>query len=250
MTKTPIRLIVFDKDGVILDLNRTWMPVIIAMAEYLVARLDGKADRDELLRAVGVDIHPGTDTGIIREDGAFAAGTFAAMREVWAEMEPGLIPVFADQDRYRADILRISQETVRGKTIAKGEVRKTLMELKRQGFALALATNDNTDSALINLDDMGVAGCFDTIICADSGFGRKPDAEGLLECCRQAGCAPAEAVMVGDTSTDWAAAHNAGFGGFITIADTAPKKPAFIPETDAVLPDINGLPEVMARVFG
>lgn len=249
MAHPSIRLIVFDKDGVLLDLNSTWLPVIVAMAEYLVMRLDGKADRDTLLAAVGVNITPGTDTGTIVENGAFAAGTFAAMRDIWAEMEPGLGPVFDDHERYRADILRISQETVRGKTVAKGNVLKELLELKQQGYALAIATNDNTDSAHINLDDMKIRDTFDAIICADSGFGRKPEAEGLLECCRLAGCTPDQAVMIGDTATDWAAAHNAGFRGFVTISDDAPQKPEFIPDTDAVLPSIEGLNEVMRRLF-
>ncbi|XDZ64672.1 HAD family hydrolase [Alphaproteobacteria bacterium LSUCC0684] len=249
MAQPSIRLIVFDKDGVLLDLERTWMPVVVAMAEYLVNRLDGKADRDALLAAVGVNITPGTNTGSIVENGAFAAGTFAEMRDIWAGMEPGLIPVFDDHARYRADILRISQETVRGKTVAKGNVRKALMELKDQGYALALATNDNTDSAHINLDDMGIRNLFDAIICADSGFGRKPEAGGLLECCRRCGCKPAEAVMIGDTATDWAAANNAGYKGFITIANGTMQKPEYIPETDAVLPSIEGLGEVIRRLF-
>lgn len=249
MAHPTVRLIVFDKDGVLLDLNRTWMPVIVAMADYLVARLNGRADRDALLAAVGVNITPGTDTGTIVENGAFAAGTFAEMREIWAEMEPDLIPVFDDHARYRADILRISQETVRGKTVAKGDVLKALMELRAQGFALALATNDNTESAHINLSDMKIRDCFDAIICADSGFGRKPEADGLLECCRRMGVTPQQSVMVGDTATDWAAAHNAGFRGFITIADDAPEKPEFIPDTDAVLPSIEGLAEAMQELF-
>jgi len=249
MAQPSVRLIVFDKDGVLLDLNQTWLPVIIAMAEYLVFRLDGRADRDALLAAVGVNITPGTDTGTIVENGAFAAGTFAEMREIWAGMEPGLAPVFDDHARYRADILRISQETVRGKTVAKGDVLRALTELREQGYALAVATNDNTESAHINLSDMKIRDCFDAIICADSGFGRKPDADGLLECCRRMGVTPQQSVMVGDTATDWAAAHNAGFRGFITIADTAPRKPEFIPETDAILPSIEGLADVMEQLF-
>ena len=28
------RLIVFDKDGVLLDLNQTWMPLVVSLAEH------------------------------------------------------------------------------------------------------------------------------------------------------------------------------------------------------------------------
>ncbi|MGC6484339.1 MAG: HAD family hydrolase [Candidatus Puniceispirillales bacterium] len=231
-------LIVFDKDGVLLDLNATWLPLIIGITEYLSERADGAVERDALLAAVGVEMEPGSDNGRILENSVFAAGTFVAMREIWEEMAPVLAPVFADLETYRADVQRIREEKVRGRTAAKGDVAAALAELRAAGWALAVATNDTVNSTQVNLEDMGIADAFDAVICADSGFGRKPEAGGLLEACRVAGCAPEEAIMVGDTQTDWLAAQKAGFGGFVAVADNAPELPGFIPSADLVLPDI------------
>ena len=89
-------LIVFDKDGVLLDLNATWMPLIIGIGDYLSERVNGSIDRDALLAAVGVEMVPGTDEGRILENSVFAAGTFVAMREIWQNMSPELASVFAD----------------------------------------------------------------------------------------------------------------------------------------------------------
>lgn len=246
----PPRLIVFDKDGVLLDLNATWMPMILGMAEYLSDRVDGHVDRDALLKAVGVEMEPGTDNGVILENSVFAAGTFQAMREIWQEMSPQLAAVFADVETYRADMQRIRAERVAGNTVAKGDVGAELARLRSAGYVLAVATNDTENSTQLGLKDMGIDQAFDAVICADSGFGRKPDAGGLLEACRVANCTPQEAVMVGDTQTDWLAAHNAGFGRFAAIADSAPDLPAFIPSADVVLPSIAGLGDALITSQG
>ncbi|MCE2517714.1 MAG: HAD family hydrolase [Alphaproteobacteria bacterium] len=238
-------LLVFDKDGVLLDLNSTWLPVVVAIGSYLEERCGGATSRDDLLAAVGVEMTPGTDQGIITENSIFAAGTFAHMREVWSTLEPKLIPVFADFDSYRADIDAIVTTTARGQTIPKGEVKSGLTRLKSMGFKLAVATNDNTASAMVNLEDLGIDALFDIVICADSGFGRKPEGGGLLEACRATGITPDRAIMVGDTATDFLAAQDAGFKGFITIADNAPARPDFIPHADAVLAGVDELADLL-----
>lgn len=239
------QLIVFDKDGVLLDLDQTWMPMIIGIADYLEKQSGGSATREQLLEAVGVEVAPGSDNGRILENSVFAAGTFAAMREIWEEICPALAPVFADAEGYRAEVKRIREEKVSGRTVAKGNVRAALEGLRALGHPLAVATNDSINSTMVNLKDMQIDDCFDIIICADSGFGRKPEGGGLLEACRATSTSPEHAVMVGDTATDWLAAEAAGFGYFVTIADSAPEKPGFIPSADAVLPSIEGLEQVI-----
>ena len=241
-------LIVFDKDGVLLDLNATWMPLIIGIGDYLSERVNGSIDRDALLAAVGVEMVPGTDEGRILENSVFAAGTFVAMREIWQSMSPELASVFADLEGYRAAIQQIREEKVRGKTAAKGDVAAELARLRAAGWALGVATNDTTNSTQLNLEDMGIADAFDVVICADSGFGRKPEGGGLLEACRATGYDAAEAIMVGDTQTDWLAAQNAGYGGFVAIADDAPQLPGFIPSADLVQAEIAGLCDALGMV--
>ena len=58
---------------------------------------------------------------------------------------------------------------------------------------------------------------------------------------------PDAAIMVGDTATDYLAAQAAGYKGFVTIADTAPIKPDFIPHTDAVLASVADLPNILLQ---
>jgi phosphoglycolate phosphatase len=248
ITETPPEqtLIVFDKDGVLLDLAATWLPVIIAMGAYLEEKCDGATSKEDLLSAVGVDLNPAHPLGgAIRENSLFAAGTFAEMRGIWSEHEPKLIPVFEDIEAYREDINDIVMSTGRGSTVPKGAVKDGILALKKTGFKMGVATNDNAASTTSNLQDLGIDEQFDIVICADSGYGRKPEGGGLLQASKATGIPPEAAIMVGDTETDYLAALAAGYKGFITIADSAPVAPDFIPRTDAVITGVEGLPEIV-----
>ena len=236
----PKRLVVFDKDGVLLDLEGTWLPMVIALAEYLSERVGGIISREALLEAVGVIVKPNSNEGEILPQSIFAMGAFSSMREQWAKITPELKLVFAE-DQYKADHVRIRKEHVKGNTIPKGEVKSTLINLKAEGYILAIATNDGKDSTNDNLQDLGIENLFEAIICADSGFGRKPEPEGLLAACNMTGFSPSDAVMVGDTMADWSAADKAQFGTFIAIADTAPELPSYIPSAHATLPTIENI---------
>ena len=68
-------LIVFDKDGVLLELNATWLPVIMALGNYLEEKCGGSTSGKDLLAAVGVDLDDSLpEGGKIRENSLFAAG--------------------------------------------------------------------------------------------------------------------------------------------------------------------------------
>lgn len=235
-------LLVFDKDGVLLDLNATWLPVVLELGQFLQERCGGSVLRDDLLAGIGVDITPGTDDGVIAENGIFAASTFTHMVEIWSKMEPKLAPIFENEHQQIRDIIL---NTSSKQTVPKGDVKASLERLAQMGFTLAVATNDSIASTEVNLDALEISELFHTIICADSGFGRKPEGGGLLEACRASGIPPARAIMIGDTLTDFMAAEDAGFKGFITIADSAPKRPEFIPRSDLVVKDIAQMPQAL-----
>ena len=177
------------------------MPLIIGIADYLSGRVDG-SDQDALLASVGVEMVPGTDEGRILENSVFAAGTFAPCgrsgRKCHRRSPLSLL--------IRKDIAPpcSNQKKVRGRTAAKGDVAAELARLRATGWALGIATNDTINSTQLNLEDMGIAGAFDVVICADSGFGRKPEAGGLLEACRATGWQlPMRSWLVIPKPTGW-----------------------------------------------
>ena len=241
------QLVIFDKDGVILDLQATWLPVARAVAEHTATLISGvggvmpEVNKEDLLRAIGVD----DQHGHIDPKGIFATGSFAQMRAKWqAMMPPQLIDLEHDR-AYRDAVQTIVHEQTRQTTEAKGDVVTPLHALYQNGYQLALVTNDSESSARQSLHDLGIADLFCAIVGADSGFGAKPDPDGLLYCCDVAGVMPDRSIMVGDTIADYGAALAAGCKAFVCIADAFDFRPHDDIQPEFVIPDLTELPGLL-----
>ena len=77
-----IKSLVFDKDGVLLDLIETWLPVMQGLAEYTLSLVPADSGRPVsramLLSSVGIN----DDTGGVDPNGLFARGSFFEIRAV------------------------------------------------------------------------------------------------------------------------------------------------------------------------
>ena len=179
-----IRSLVFDKDGVILDLVGTWFPVVEKLVDYTLDRLpeEGRATvtRGSLLASVGVD----EATGQIDPLGIFAMGSFTDIRAAWQKlMPPGMIDLREDES-YRLEVRKLVRELAHGNTVPKGDVVTPMTRLAEAGFRLAVLTNDSEESARGSLEEIGILSLFDPVVGADSGFGGKPDPQGYCIACR------------------------------------------------------------------
>ena len=244
--KIMIDLIVFDKDGVILDLEATWLPVALAVAHYTASRIpddwDGSVGAPELLAAIGVD----EEVGIIDPRGIFAAGSFADIRDRWQKMlPPHMIRLDSDKG-YAHDVGELVNLHGRNKTVPKGDVVTPLRQLYDAGYALAILTNDTENSARKNMQDIGVLDYFCAIIGADSGYGPKPGPHGFFRCCEIAGVTPAVSIMVGDTMADYGTATAAKAADFICVADHVDDRPHHDIDHAKVIGRIDQLPALMA----
>ncbi|MDO8650638.1 MAG: phosphoglycolate phosphatase [Undibacterium sp.] len=82
--------------------------------------------------------------------------------------------------------------------------------LKKAGCRLACVTNKPFEMAQILLQITGLAGYFEAVVGGDSLAQMKPAAEPLLHACRLLGGCAENALMVGDSAVDVAAARAAG----------------------------------------
>ena len=89
-------------------------------------------------------------------------------------------------------------------------VAQGLAQLHAAGLPLACITNKPTQHAHDLLRMLGIAHYFACVHGGDFFARRKPDPMPLLETARLLGCAPAQALMVGDSVNDSQAAHGAG----------------------------------------
>lgn len=86
---------------------------------------------------------------------------------------------------------------------------EVLDQLAAAGATLVVCTNKRTDLAVALLEGLGMAGRFTAIIGADAAPAPKPDARHLQHTVAVGGGRIEDAILIGDSATDYHAARNA-----------------------------------------
>lgn len=208
----PIKAILFDKDGTLVDVLRTLAPAFAAVLRELAggdgARMQRMAD------AAGFDLA----TQTIRPGSPIAPGTPA---ELAACLAPAL-GVPADT----ALIVRINslltRETARHLTAAPGAL-EIVGGLKAQGFKVGVSTNAAANHARDELDRLGLIGHLDFLAGFNSGFGAKPGPGHVLAFAAAVEVPVASVACVGDSTYDLEAARRAGALPIGVLGGSAPR---------------------------
>ena len=89
-------------------------------------------------------------------------------------------------------------------------VEEGLIQLRQQGFKLAVVTSKRKTTALRGLRLFDLEKYFDTIITPEDTEKHKPHGEPVLKACEVLNLMPNEVVMVGDSHNDILCGKNAG----------------------------------------
>lgn len=225
--RTPVKGIIFDKDGTLFDFATTWEAWA---ASFLLRVAQGDRARAALIGvAIGFDL----ERRSFRRDSLVIAGTPG---EVVAALSPHLPEVSS------AQLLDMLNDEASGAPQAEAvPLAPFLSALRARGLMLGVATNDAEAPARAHLEAAGVTQLFDFIAGFDSGHGGKPAPGQLLAFCAKVDLPADAVVMVGDSLHDLRAGRAAGMRcvavltGMATAQDLAPY-------ADIVLPDIGHLP--------
>ncbi|NLV74600.1 MAG: HAD family hydrolase [Chloroflexi bacterium] len=122
-----------------------------------------------------------------------------------------------------------------------GDARALLQSMRVAGIRLAVATSDLrriTEPSLqaAELDDL-----FEMVLCADDGVATKPAPDAALAICAQLGIPPERALMVGDSVDDLKMATAAGMLAGIGVSTGANPAELLARYADVVVPDIHHL---------
>ncbi len=236
-----IKLVIFDKDGTLMDFDSFWVTVSRCAVTKMLKMLGAPENLLEpLLESMGVV------NGVTDIRGVLCWGTYRLMGEKMHETLCKSGYAFALEE-----VVRLTRDThhecadlgiVQGACV---EIKNVLDMLKAQGRDLCVVTTDGPAVTKKCLDALEIADCFLEIFTADAGYPSKPDPFAIGEICRKYGLSKEEIVMVGDTLTDADFARNGGIR-MIGVAKTQTNRDILAKHCDCVVPDISHVSRVLA----
>jgi phosphoglycolate phosphatase len=227
----PIRAILFDKDGTLVDFQRTWGP-----ATHSVLTEICNGDRAAFDRVAAVSLYDPAKR-ILLPGSPVVIETTYGYGKLWAEaLGVPLTAEFVD----RVD--RMYFQTTLDNLTPMGDVRALLADFRARGLRLGLMTNDADANTRAQLARLGIDSLLEFVAAYDSGYGHKPDADPVLAFASHVGVPPAEIAVVGDTLHDLEAARAAGAVAVAVASGPTPRE-KLEPHADVLLPSIATLDE-------
>lgn len=214
-----IRAAVVDLDGTMVD---TLDDFVVALNLSLAALGLPPIDRAFVARTVG----KGSDH-LVRSTLQYAGGDAALFGDARALYQGHYLAVNGDHA-----------------TVYPG-VAEGLTALRGHGLKLACLTNKPTAFALPLLQKKGLAGFFDLVFGGDAFERQKPDPLPLSKTCEALAIAPAQALMVGDSSNDARAARGAGCPVVLVGYGFNHGEPVESVDADAVIARLDELPALL-----
>ena len=232
-----IRGVLFDKDGTLIEVNETWVPIYRRMLmELFRTDLDGA---ERLMEMAGLD----RATGKFKPDSILASGTTMQLIEVWW---PGLDAAGAAEKMriFDHDYAPLIKDYLKPLM----PLEPIFSELRAMGLKLGVATNDNHVSARNHMIHIGVIDHFEDIIAADTVPVPKPAGNMIRRFAEITGLAPHEICMVGDNSHDMEEARNGGAGLAVAVLSGNAGAEHIAHLADHVITSVAGLPALLRRL--
>lgn len=228
-----IKGILFDKDGTLLEFDKTWRPVASEVINRIVShyKLDSSYKK-KLSEAIGlfdnhIDSNSSLSSGTNRD---VALDFFFACPQI--ENEDEFISWSTNTFNEVANIFPFY--TVDG-------AKETIKNLKENGIVIGLSTADSVANANIFLEKSGLLPYFDFIGADDGIINPKPATDYMDNFCKEFSLKPSEVMVVGDTLTDMDFGINSGAGIKLGVLTGTSSKKILTTKADLVTNSIKDI---------
>ena len=229
-----IDLVVFDKDGTIIEFGPMWSGWAVALADGLRAAT-GRSVEVPLFEMLGYD----AATGAVLPGGGLAATPMARLRERTGEVlvEEGLSQ--AEAEVALAAAWHAPDPVALARPLT--DLAALFGRLRAAGRRIAIATSDDRDPTEQTLAAFTLTGAVDALVCADDGIPVKPAPDMVLRLCAELGIEPGRTAVVGDSAADLRMGRAAGVGLVVGVLTGVGARSDLEPQADAVIGSVEGL---------
>lgn len=235
-----IDLVVFDKDGTLIDFQQMWGGWVRDLVEGL-ERETGRPFAARLHDVLGVDLA----TGLVQGHGLLAATPMARIREVVLGVVADELGVPERASAAKRAAVAVDAVWAPPDPIALarpvGDLRGLLEGLREGDRRIALATSDDREPTERTLTALGIADLVDGLVCADDGILPKPAPDAIRHLCALLEVVPARTAVVGDSVADLAMGRAAGAGRVIGVLTGVADRATLEPLADAILESVQEL---------
>jgi phosphoglycolate phosphatase len=209
-------LVVFDKDGTLIDFEYAWGRQIVAGVERLLTAVGGsKTLRQDLYRSLGYDAQIGRTHGT----GPLATAPMEKVYTVAATVlyQHGFI--WDEAEAYVRDYFQAAMASIPLRELVRpvANVKALLAELQGANVRVAVVTSDDRLPTQEVMALLGIEGLLDFLACGDDPIPIKPAPDAVLQACAHLDIEPARTLVVGDTVTDMLMAEQAGVGCRVAV---------------------------------
>ena len=229
-----IDLVIFDKDGTLIEFHAMWSGWASALADDL-ERATGRPIREPLFAMLGYDAAAGR--AIAR--GRLAATPMARIREATGDVlrDAGLsadaVEVALEAAWHPPDPIALARPVT--------DLPGLFAALHASGRRIAVATTDDREPTLRTLEALGLDGSIDAVACADDGIAVKPAADMVVHLCGLLGVRPDRSVVVGDSPADLGMGRAAGVARCYGVLTGIGTRAELLPLADEVIQSVADL---------
>jgi phosphoglycolate phosphatase len=228
-----IELVIFDKDGTLIDFQAMWGGWVRTLAADLT-QTTGLEVTGMLLDLLGVD----RATGLVHAHGLLAATPMARIREVVVDALASLGMEEAAAEAAMATAWHAPDPVALAHPLV--DLARLFVLLEKRGITIAIATSDNREPTERTVAALGIADRVAALVCADDGPRAKPAPDGVLHLCAVVGIDPGHTAVVGDSPVDLAMGRAAGVRRVIGVL-TGVGDRVSLGSADIVLESVAGL---------